>query len=143
MRISDGSSDVCSSDLTNSNDLVAKGLIGNLLLRPAPDLTIRIGGILHDLKAKGMKAIAVDRDTLQPLLGRDDVATTLRQGNDASSRHGSATISHDISPAGQFVSASGYSRNAKRDPSELKPEAPLPVLHNSKLATRQLQKDSH
>src|SRR3546814_1787174 len=56
---------------TNSNDLVAKGLIGNLLLRPAPDLTIRIGGILHDLKADGMNAIAVDRDTLQPLLGRD------------------------------------------------------------------------
>src|SRR3546814_9551350 len=73
-----------------------------------------------------MNAIAVDRDTLQPLLGRDDVSTTLRQGNDDSFRHVSATISYDISPAVQFVSASGYSRIANRDRTDLTPDAPLP-----------------
>src|SRR3546814_10292031 len=126
---------------TKSNDFVAKGLIGNLLLRPVPDLTIRIGGILHDLKADGMNAIAVDRDTLQPLLGRDDVSTTLRQGNDASFRHVSATISYDISPAVQFVSASGYSRIANRDRTDLTPDAPLPVLRYYNVATRKFTQE--
>src|SRR3546814_1010955 len=83
-----------------------------------------------------MNAIAVDRDTLQPLLGRDDVSTTLRQGNDASFRHVSATISYDISPAVQFVSASGYSRIANRDRTDLTPDAPLPVLRYYNVATR-------
>src|SRR3546814_4307455 len=65
---------------TNSNDLVAKGLIGNPLLLPAPDLTIRIGGILHELQADGMNTSAVDRYTIQPQPGRADVSTTLRTG---------------------------------------------------------------
>src|SRR3546814_21160311 len=88
-----------------------------------------------------MNAIAVDRDTLQPLLGRDDVSTTLRQGNDASFRHVSATISYDISPAVQFVSASGYSRIANRDRTDLTPDAPLPVLRYYNVATRKFTQE--
>lgn len=125
----------------NENDVTSKGIAANLLLTPSKDLSIRIGGLIQNINADAVNAVAVDRVTLLPVFGRDDTEFFVPTGNRAKLRLVSGTITYDLTPDISLVSATSYSKVTNADRGDLTNDAPLPTMRLFDVGTKKFTQE--
>lgn len=125
----------------NENDVTSKGIAANLLLTPSKDLSIRIGGLIQNINADAVNAVAVDRVTLLPVFGRDDTEFFVPTGNRAKLRLVSGTITYDLTPGISLVSATSYSKVTNADRGDLTNDAPLPTMRLFDVGTKKFTQE--
>lgn len=125
----------------NENDVTSKGIAANLLLTPSEGLSIRIGGLIQNINADAVNAVAVDRVTLLPVFGKDDTEFFVPTGNRAKIRLVSGTITYDLTPDISLVSATSYSKVTNADRGDLTNDAPLPTMRLFDVGTKKFTQE--
>ncbi|MGS1016946.1 TonB-dependent receptor [Allosphingosinicella humi] len=125
----------------NENDVTSKGIATNLLLTPSEGLSIRIGGLIQNINADAVNAVAVDRVTLLPVFGKDDTEFFVPTGNRAKIRLVSGTITYDLTPDISLVSATSYSKVTNADRGDLTNDAPLPTMRLFDVGTKKFTQE--
>jgi outer membrane receptor protein involved in Fe transport len=125
----------------NENDVTSKGIAANLLLTPSEGLSIRIGGLIQNINADAVNAVAVDRVTLLPVFGKDDTEFFVPTGNRAKIRLISGTITYDLTPDISLVSATSYSKVTNADRGDLTNDAPLPTMRLFDVGTKKFTQE--